>query len=135
MDDTINITLPGNPTTKLRPRFSKIKGKSRTYDMQSDLKRTVAWQLQARMLRRPPLQGPLSLGIVFVFSKPKSRVKLNEVHHSVKPDLDNLIKWIGDVGNGILWVDDRQIVSISSVKVYGEVPQTVITVMGMYANT
>jgi len=75
----------------------------------------------------PPLEGPLSVNLVFVLPRPKSRRK--DVHHTVKPDLDNLIKWILDVANGILWEDDKQITSVGSTKIYGEQPRTIITVM------
>jgi len=125
--NVITAAIPGVPNTKLRPRFSRYKGRVKTYDPQADDKKTVQWQLRSRMVGKEPLDGPVSLSCIFIFPKPKSRKKLKEVFHTVKPDLDNLIKWIGDVGNGILWHDDKQIVSISSVKIYGESPKTIIT--------
>lgn len=46
-----------------------------------------------------------------------------------KPDLDNVIKFLMDVGNGFLWADDKQIVTISEInKHYGEVPKTIMEV-------
>lgn len=125
---TINISLPGDPKTKLRPRFSRQKRKVRTYDPQAEEKDTVRWRLRSRMVGIDPLEGPLSLSMFFVFTRPKSRERLKEVYHTVKPDLDNLIKWIGDVGNAILWYDDKQIVSITAIKIYGSEPRTVISV-------
>ena len=127
-NDTIAISLPGDPITKMRPRFARKKWKVRTFDQQSEEKETVRWKLKARMMNRYPTEGPLALSLVCVFHRPASRTKLKEIFHSVKPDLDNLIKWIGDVGNGILWYDDKQIVSIAATKIYGEHPRTIITV-------
>lgn len=125
---TLTFSMPGDPKTKLRPRFSRHKGKVRTYDSQSEDKNTARWQIKARMVGRQPFEGPLSLTMVCVFTRPKSRERLKEVYHTVKPDLDNVVKWLLDVGNGTLWYDDKQIVSIGAVKIYGEEPRTIVTV-------
>ena len=45
-----------------------------------------------------------------------------------KKDLDNYIKFILDVGNGILWNDDSQIIEIHAVQKYSETPCTIIEV-------
>ncbi len=125
---SLSISLPGTPKTKLRPRFARRKGRVNTFDPQSEDKETVRWQLKARLGAWEPFSGPVTLSMICIFGVPKSRKRKGEVFHMVKPDLDNLVKWIGDVGNGILWEDDRQIVSISAVKIYGVDPRTVITV-------
>lgn len=125
---TLAIVLPGDPITQLRPRFARHKGGVRTYSPQNDDKNTVRWKLRARMVGVDPLEGPLILSIVCVIKRPKSREKLKEVYVMVKPDYDNLAKWIGDVGNGILWYDDAQIVSGVTTKIYGNNPRTIITV-------
>jgi len=126
--NTLNTSLPGTPITKLRPRFSRFKGQVRTFDSQTEEKNTSKWQLKQRMVGRELFQGPLSLELTFTFECPKSRKKKKEVYHSVKPDLDNIIKYIMDVGNGTLWYDDQQVVKIAAVKVYGDVAGTEITV-------
>jgi len=128
---TLSICLPGTPTTKLRPRFARRKGKVRTYDSQSEEKETVGWQLKARMEGREPFSGPLEVDILFVFTRPKSREKLNERYHTIKPDIDNLIKFILDCGNGILWYDDKQIANLSAWKRYGDKAQTRIRVRAL----
>ena len=79
------------------------------------------------MVGRKPLSGPLSLSLVCVFKRPKSRSK-DEIYHTSKPDFDNLEKWIGDAGNKILWHDDSQIAESSFLKVFGDVPKTILTV-------
>lgn len=45
--------------------------------------------------------------------------------HGVKPDLDNLIKFV-DVWNGILWEDDALIYAISAEKIYSKTPRTLL---------
>ena len=44
--------------------------------------------------------------------------------HTKKPDLDNLIKFVKDCANGILWHDDSQVVTIEAAKLYSEEPET-----------
>jgi hypothetical protein len=50
------------------------------------------------------------------------------LQHIKKPDLDNLIKWVLDGGNGILWSDDRFIVQLSSRKEFSKNPCTIINI-------
>lgn len=134
-DDAFSITLPGIPNTKLRPRFSKRKGKVITYNSQSEEEETVGWRLRSRIGTKKPFEGPIIVSTIFVFAWPKSWPKKKRpTHHMSKPDIDNLIKWIGDVGNGILWHDDRQIVEWWASKLYGEEPTTIITVSRMGLN-
>lgn len=125
--ETLNLWIPGEPKTKLRPRFSRFKRFVRTYDSQSEERDTVKWQLRSRMLGRDPLDGPLRVDLIFIFPVPKSRRNRKEIYHSVKPDIDNCIKWILDAGNEILWHDDKQIVNVYSIKIYGDNPRTIIT--------
>ena len=52
-------------------------------------------------------------------------MKLNQPYDK-KRDLDNMIKFALDAGNGILYHDDSQIVHIIALKVYGPLPKTMI---------
>jgi Holliday junction resolvase RusA-like endonuclease len=47
------------------------------------------------------------------------------------PDLDNLTKFYKDVGTGILYHDDKQIVKISALKVYNTYIGTTIRLQEM----
>lgn len=125
---SINFSIPGKPITKLRPRFSRIKGKTRTYDSQVEEKRTVKWQIKSRIGKEEPLDGPLHITLTFVFVCPPTRAPKKEFFHTVKPDLDNCIKWILDVGNAILWHDDKQVASITARKIYGIKAETIVEV-------
>lgn len=77
--------------------------------------------------RKKPLENPLSIKLVFFmpipasYSKKKKALALkNETPYTKTPDLSNLIKNVEDVGNGILWLDDKQIYSITAEKRYGQ---------------
>jgi Holliday junction resolvase RusA-like endonuclease len=133
--DDLVFTLPGAPITKLRPRFSRHKGKVRTYDSQSEEKNTIGWQLKARMKGRNPLQGPLRLDIKFYMPIPKSASKKKkeqmasgEIKHTKTPDCDNMVKAYLDCMNDIVYIDDKQIYKLNATKLYGEYPRTEIKI-------
>jgi Holliday junction resolvase RusA-like endonuclease len=48
------------------------------------------------------------------------------IRHIKRPDLDNLIKFVKDCANGVLWKDDSQIISLNASKAYHPDPQTEI---------
>ena len=73
-----------------------------------------------------PLEGRLSVELVFVFEPARSWTKKKraaahsgELPHTIKPDLDNLIKLALDSLNGLVWRDDTQIDEIKASKHYG----------------
>jgi Holliday junction resolvase RusA-like endonuclease len=50
------------------------------------------------------------------------------IHHTKKPDIDNLVKFSMDCLNGIAWEDDKQVISLSSYKYYSLKPRTEIII-------
>ena len=48
-------------------------------------------------------------------------------HHSVKPDLDNLVKMVADVIQPQMICDDSQICWLSAIKQYGD-PRTEVII-------
>lgn len=65
------------------------------------------------------LQGPLRLTVLFYFARPKSHFGSGKnfkqlkasapERHAQSPDLDKLIRCLGDAMTGIVYQDDRQI--------------------------
>lgn len=124
MTETIRLVLPGRPTPKGRPRFSR---NGRTY---TDAKTRAAeesilaaWLVTAGA--RAPHAGPVEVEVVSTFLPPDSwpkwkreRALAGEWPHVTKPDNDNLVK-ILDGLNGRAWIDDSQIVAIRALKQYG----------------
>jgi Holliday junction resolvase RusA-like endonuclease len=82
-----------------------------------------------------PLIGPLCVELDAVYAIPaswskkrKADVLSGSVVPTTKPDLDNVVKAVGDGGNGILWADDSQIAVLIARKVYGEKPEVRVRV-------
>jgi Holliday junction resolvase RusA-like endonuclease len=74
------------------------------------------------------MDGALSVSVSFVLPKPKTTKRKTPW---VRPDIDGLCKGLLDVGNGILWHDDGQVVKLQLEKLYpddGEGPRVIIEV-------
>lgn len=67
---------------------------------------------------------PIRLTVGFFFARAKSN-RNNE--HVIAPDLDKLVRGIGDSLTGVVFDDDSQITEIRAVKSYGE-PGVIIRV-------
>lgn len=142
----LKIVIPGEPIPKKRPRFG-FGG--RVYDIQSSEKLKVKKMMSEQMEKlfacddreivieasRMAQDHPFDVRMVFHMSIPKScsegqkNAKLWGFEKpTVKPDYDNLEKFYLDCGSGILWADDKQIVSGSALKMYSVNPRTEIMI-------
>lgn len=106
-----DIVITGvKPIPKQRPRFGQGRvftpAATRTYE---DI---LGWRF--RQAAKAPLLGPIRVAINFETSS--------------RADVDNLAKAVLDAGNGILYRDDSQVVSlvISKVKSANEVIHVVL---------
>lgn len=78
---------------------------------------------------REPIGGPVRLDVAFVFARPRShfgtgrnagRLKPSAPHYAAKlPDVDKLVRALGDALTGIVLVDDSRIVVLAASKHYG----------------
>lgn len=120
------ITIPGEPRAQMRARAVTYRGKdgkvrARTFkhkrqeirenNLRADL-RTERDRLGAK-----PLEGAVALGVKAYFriakswpKKRKAAALSGELRPTKKPDLDNILKHLKDSANGVLWVDDAQVV-------------------------
>lgn len=83
----------------------------------------------------PPIAGPCKLSILAVFQIPASWSRTRRgnalsgwTHATKRPDADNLMK-MTDALNGIVWLDDSQVVDARVLKAYGEPPRMEIQVV------
>lgn len=131
----IEITIPGKPIAKARPRFFRKGNFVGTYSSQET--EEGKWMLEAKqqVYIEKLMEGSIALYIIFAmpvvkgWSKKKLRL-LDEtiVYHTKRPDLDNLVKFVKDCLNGIVWKDDSQICFLEAKKYYSLEPKTVIKI-------
>lgn len=135
--NTITIIVPGEARGKGRPRFAKRGNFVKTYtdDKTLSYENLVAYAGAQAMAGRAPLSCPVSVNLSVTTVPPASWSKkkqhlalLGGVFPATKPDADNIQKIIYDALNGIVWLDDKQIVTVIYKKRYSEFPGVVLDV-------
>lgn len=125
--DSITYILMGDPIPLARARHHNRK----VYDSQKNDKLVTGISLRNQHDDRPLIEGPISLNVTFYMPIAKSREKQRKAllgtPNFYKPDLSNLLKYVEDCANAILYKDDCQIVEIIAKKIYGE-PRTEFTI-------
>lgn len=123
------FTVPGQPQGKGRPRSTKA-GRHYTPARTVAYEATVALFAAQAMRSAPLLQAPIALEIDAYSMIPASWSKKRR-HDALtgrnrptsKPDWDNIGKAISDGCNGVVWVDDSQVVDARVRLFYGESPE------------
>ena len=130
----LQFSIPGKPIAKKRPRFYRRGKFIGTYNDQ----RTEEGKFLTHVISELPKDFkafergvPLLITCTFVMPIPKSTSKKKrmemiegKIHHTKRPDCDNLVKFVKDCCNEIVWHDDSQVVHIQAVKQYGRHPST-----------
>ena len=139
-----SFMLMGEPVAKGRPRSRIVTprgyGKKPFVQVYPDPKTVAAEKVvkQAAALAmgfRDAFTGPLSMAVRAYVSIPASWPKGKKtlarnglVYPEAKPDIDNYLKLVLDACNGIVYVDDKQVVEIAGSKRYGIEPRLEIEV-------
>jgi Holliday junction resolvase RusA-like endonuclease len=150
MHDVV-YTIMGDPIPLARARFSKKS--DMVYDPQKILKKKVYYEIYRQfklysqdmhcrsvIVPHVPYVGPYHLDVTFFMQIPRRLLKDfyngKVKYHYVKPDLDNCLKFIGDVisTNALLLQDDCLISSISTKKVYDLTPRTEFRLVELHEN-
>ena len=101
-----------NPKTGRAFIVSKSRNVS---EWRQAIKTNLTWEW-----RGPPIDGPVGLGLIFVFPRPKS-LKKGRVLHTTRPDGSKLLRAVEDAMTGVAYTDDKQVQSMV-LKVYGDEP-------------
>ena len=138
MTFVVTFTVEGQPVGKQRPRFRRTgnfvstytDAKTKTYEA---LVKEVA---QKAMGSSDPLETPvafyclISLPVPKSYSKKRVEACLNGSEMPTKkPDWDNMAKSVADAMNGVIYVDDSQIVHATISKKYSTTAGVDVMVM------
>lgn len=93
--DPVELTIPGDPQSKARPRVYHGHGITPKATLEAEERIARAWR--DTLPDQPAAQGPVAIGLTFWMATRRGR------------DWDNLAKLFTDALNGIAWMDDRQI--------------------------
>lgn len=126
----IRIEITGLPLPLSRAR---VTNKS-FYDPQYMAKKNFSHEVQKQFDPTfKPLECPLSIELEFHLPIPtsisnKKKNLLFKNGHAKKPDLSNLIKFVEDALNKVIWQDDSLICEVIAKKIYTYEPKTILTI-------
>ena len=132
----ITLIIPGKPIAKARPRFARRGKFVNTYSTQETEEGKFLLLALSQYGKAEPLRGALSVSMYFGMPIPKSTSNTRsglmlegKIHHTKKPDIDNLVKFTLDALSGTVFSDDRQIVAVRASKGYDDRPRTEIVIV------
>ena len=130
----ITFCVPGQPQGKGRARSTK-SGRHYTPAKTVAYERLIAQCAAEAMGDWQVITGPAECHVIAVFGVPASWSKKRREaalqwvdYPTVKPDGDNIAKAVKDALNGLVWIDDSQVVDLRVKKVYGSWPRLDVTV-------
>ncbi|HHZ82352.1 MAG TPA: RusA family crossover junction endodeoxyribonuclease [Flavobacteriales bacterium] len=134
----LEFEILGEPFSKQSFRFARRGNYIHKYQPKKIVNKEngVAWQIINQLPKGfVPTTEAVALVITYIFPPLKSWSKKKlvqleageKMYKTTKPDLqDNLCKGVCDAMEGIVFINDSQICSLRSEKVYGLTPKTLI---------
>lgn len=133
----VKFSVAGVPVAKGRPRAASTPTGIRMHTPKTTVayERKVTATAIVAMNGLGPFRRPIKLNVEIVLPIPSSWSKKRQTLARIgvicatkKPDADNVLKTIKDAMNGVVYIDDAQVVSIVLNKVYGEIPRAEVEV-------
>ena len=120
-------TIPGKPIAWMRAR----RRGNKYFDIQMKEKERMRSEIRKSKIKLLNTSVPIKVVVECHMPIPKSWAKIKQKNavykpHVSRPDADNIMKFIGDALNGLLWTDDSLIYEYSIIKFYGPDPKTLI---------
>lgn len=135
----LKFVIPGEPCAQGRPRFTTKNGYAKAYDHEKSRNYKAFVRYIATAAAKQ--QGwtytylPLYVEIIAYMGIPKSKSKKwraaairGQERPTKKPDTDNIFKLVTDALSGVIYADDKQIVSCRVQKWYSEEPRTEVRI-------
>ncbi len=110
----LELWVPGEPVPQgsmRSPRAGVVLHNSKALMPWRD---SIAWTAKSKWRGQALLDEPVNLTCEFYFAKPKKA--RTDVFRDTAPDLDKLIRAVGDALQGVVIVNDSRIVSVIAQK-------------------
>lgn len=125
----IYFEIPFKPIPLQRAR----SGNHRFYDPQFIVKKNLVEYVKGLNVIDKPIETAIELHVDYYFEMPKSYSKkkrklLFGKDHDIKPDNTNLVKFIEDAFNDIIWKDDSKISRHKITKTWSDENKTCVTI-------
>ena len=137
MTDQVIFTVPGNPVGKGRHKTARL-GKFLTHytpEKTAHYESLVAHSAHVAMAGKPIISGAVMVDLDIRLqipaswsNKKKHQAEIGLIRASKKPDIDNCEKAIFDGMNGVVWIDDVQVVEVHKRKRYSDTPGVLVQV-------
>jgi Holliday junction resolvase RusA-like endonuclease len=116
------FTVGMKPAGKARPRFTRF-GHAYTPESTARAEAMIGYAARNVLRGKQPAAGPVRVSITAYVQLPASTSKRKAFVMlgspvCKKPDADNIAKLVLDALNGVAWVDDKQVYSVSAEKYY-----------------
>lgn len=123
----LELLIPGVPVAQPRQRHRIVRSGERQFvSNYTPVKDPVnSWKAVARLVAadvapETPLTDPCEVYVEFVFPRPRAKIwrskAMPRYEHAGKPDIDNLLKSLGDALTGVIWADDKLIYRCTAAK-------------------
>lgn len=131
MTSTLFVCVPGDPVGKGRARVRMMGKVPMLYTPKAtvEYEQLVAHEASMSMRGMPIFEGPVELKLQIFMPIPvsytkskKAAARLGKLVPTKKPDLDNVLKAICDAFNGVVWIDDTQVVDCHVSKRFSDNP-------------
>lgn len=127
----ITFVVDVKPRGQARPRVTR-RG---TYKIDADVEYEGVIRLAASnaMKGEEPMAGPIRVSMHFACQiplsySPKAQSERFNAIHTMKPDIDNMVKSVFDAMNGVVYNDDAQVFSVNAAKSWAYKPSVIVTV-------
>lgn len=135
MINQIKIIIKGKPKAQQRHRHTK---RGFVYDPSKKDKDDMIVLMRSKA-PKTPFTKPIGLYLRFNMPYVKKHYRTGKfsnqlkpnlsTSYKIKPDIDNMLKFVMDAGNGLLWKDDSQIYRVDMEKCYAREGSTEILIV------
>ena len=140
---TVSFVIPGVAVGKGRPKFARRGNFVTTYtpEKTASYENLVKLHSGIAMNGRNPFTEhvgcTISIEVIPPASwsnKKRTAALCGDLLPTSKPDIDNVVKGIFDAMNGIVWIDDKQVVDLTVRKRYAETARVLVAVSEFEGN-